>query len=150
MTDILRKLILKKHPNFDFNRYRYSPGDLIKLDDGAIVVVKEGALDYVDAYVYRRSVKYRFYSLVRILYEELPYYANGEFITEAYRLNKTLKWSVGDIVQDPSYGTIGYLFEEVGHQRFYMFVLEADNPYYVHTGIYLENPYKDYIIPAHG
>lgn len=150
MNDILRKLILKKYPNFDFNRYRYNPGDLIRLDDGAVVVVKEGALEYVDAYVYRHSLKYRYYNLVRIQYEELPYYVKGEFTTEVYKLNKTLKWRVGNIVQDPTYGAIGYLFEEVGQQRFYMFVLEADNPYYVHTGIYLENPYKDYVVPSYG
>lgn len=146
--DIIRKLILKDHPDFDFDRHRFSAGDIVETKCGAVVVVRTGGLDFIEAYVYKRSIRYREFKLVKIPYEDLPYYKKGEFVSKPYKLNKKLKWQVGDIVLDPTYGTIGYLFQEVGHQRFYMFVLESDNSYYTHTGVYIENPYAGYVLAA--
>lgn len=143
--DVIRKMILAECPDYDFNRYRFKSGDVVKLDDNAVIIVKESCLTYVTAYVHKRSFKYHMYGEVRIPYTELPYFAKGKFQPYTYSIQKKLQWKVGDIVEDPTYDMIGYLLSEQGHQRFYMYVLETDYPYYLHTGVYIENPYAEYV-----
>lgn len=38
------------------------------------------------------------------------------------------------------------LSDKVGHQAFYGYVLSSENNYYLHTNIYLENHFKDYVM----
>lgn len=145
MNDIIRKLILRDCPNYDFDRHRFSSGDVVKLDCGAVIIVDESALTYIKGYVYKRSLKHREFGEVKISYDELPCYPKGEFKSYPYTVQKKLKWSVGDIVSDPNYGTVGYLYEEVRPQEFYMYVLETNNNYYLHTRVYIANPYRGYV-----
>lgn len=144
--DLIRKAILQKCPDYDFDRYRFKSGDVVKLDCGAVIVVRQSYLKSVWAYVHKRSLHYRNLGSADIPYDDLPYYKKGEFRHAPYKLNKTLKWQVGDIVEDPTYGTVGYLYEETEHQCFYMYVMECDNSYYTNTGIYIQNPYGGYVI----
>ena len=141
----IEKLILKDHPGYDFSRYRFKDGDFVKLDDGAVILVKQSGLVSVSAYVYKKSFKYHEYIEYEIPYSELPYFKKGEFKSEPYRIKKSLLWKEGDVVQDPEYGTVGYLYADLGEQKFYMWVLESPNPVYVHTGVYIENYWGDYV-----
>lgn len=145
MHDVIRKLILQDCPDYDFDRHRFKSGDLVKLDCGAVIVVTESGLDHVRCYVYKRSLRYRECGEIKVDYTDLPYYPKGSFTSHPYSIQKKLKWSVGDIVTDPTYGTVGYLYEEVRPQEFYMYVLESDNDYYKHTRVYIPNPYREYI-----
>ncbi len=144
-VDIIHELVLKKYPDYDFERHTFVDGDLVSTLDGAVIIVRCSALAYVDGYVYKPSFKYHNKGEVRVPYSDLPYYKQGEFKSLGYNPIKSLKWRVGDIVKNPTYGTVGYLFKECDHQRFYMYVLETDNDYYMHTGVYIENPYACYI-----
>lgn len=145
MTNLMNKLILSECPDYDFERQHFVSGDIVKTLDGAVIIVTSSALEYITGYVYRRSLRYTKHCEVSVPYSELPYYKAGEFKSVEYKCQKKIRWSVGDIVQDPTYGAIGYLYEQVGHQQFYMYVLETDNPYYLHTGVYIESPYSGYI-----
>lgn len=145
MGDIIRKMILTECPVYDFDRYRFNSGDIVRLDCGAVIVVDESCLNYVRCYVHKRSLKYREFGEVKVNYTDLPYYPKGSFVSHSYTIQKKLKWSVGDIVTDPTYGTVGYLYKEVGFQEFYMYVLATDNNYYLHTRVYIQNPYRGYV-----
>lgn len=136
-------MLKKKYPDADFDRYRYVTGDMIELPDGAVVLCIHSAIYHIEACVVKRSFKYNEYKQYRIPYEEIPA-VYGEFIPAGYKIRKSLNWRVGDIVDDNGY--IVYLYQEVGHQQFYGWVIKAVNEYYLHTGIYLVNPYADYIV----
>lgn len=139
--NIIQKAILAEYPDYDFNRYRFKAGDYVTTLDGAEVIVEYSALDYIQGYVIKRSLKYREKGSARIYYTDLPYYT--EFMNKEYKVSKSLKWEIFNIVRDGN--TVVLLTKEVGHQKFHGFVLETDNSYYLHTGIYLENPYAGYI-----
>ena len=142
---ILENALKKKYPEYDPNRYRFKRGDVVKTLDGAVVVItSEGILD-VRGYVHKQSVKYRIGSEVTVPYSDLPKLPKDGFTPYQYKLNKSLKWKTGDIVEDIN-GTIAYLYGECDHQCFYGYVLESDMNHYIHTGIYLENPYRDYVL----
>lgn len=145
MSDIIRKLIRSECPDYDFDRYRFKSGDVVRLDCGAVIVVAESCLDYVRCYVHRRSLKYREFGEAKVDYTDLPYYPKETFVSHPYTTQKKLKWSVGDIVTDHAYATVGCLYKEVGPQEFYMYVLSTDNSYYLHTGVYIQNPYREYV-----
>ena len=144
--NIIDKLILQKYPDYDFDRYRYKAGDYVESICGAKMIVEYSAIEYVSAFVIRRSLQYRKYGQQRVYYKDLPYYAKGEFINGLPKVNETLYWNVYDIVYLEESNMRVLLTQEVKHQCFYGFVLETENNYYKHTSIYLENPYKQYII----
>lgn len=138
-----KTFLKKKYPDADFDRYRYRIGDIIELSDGAKVLCVGSAIYYIEAYVIKRSIKYREYARYRISYQELPY-ATGDFVSCTYQITKKLKWSVGNVIEDN--GNIIYLYQEIRYQEFYGWVIKAVNEYYLHTGIYIANPYKSYIV----
>lgn len=143
MVDYMKKLILSECPDYDFEQYRFTAGDCVKTKDNAIIVVDCSALKYVTAYVIRRGFKYNSIGETQVLYEDLPYYKKGKFTSLPYKLGTSLKWQVGEIrkVDD----MLVVLYAESGHQGFYAFVLETANKYYLHTRVYVQNQYKDYI-----
>lgn len=144
--DTLRKLILSKCPDYDFERYHFSSGDYVETLDGARILVTEPALEYTHAYVLVRSLKYREKGLQRISYKDLPYYKKGTFVNKLPKLNTSKKWKLYDLVfVDEYFDMIVLLDECIGHQRFYAYVISSENKYYLNTRIYIENPYKDYI-----
>ncbi len=146
MSDIMDKLILRLSPGYDFNRYRYKAGDIVTALDGAILLVKESAIDYVTAYALKRSYMFRNRGENKVPYSALPDIPKGSYVHPGYKVNKTLKWKAGDIIIDETYEALTvYLYEEVHRQCFYGFVLAPENNYYLHSGIYIQNPYKDYI-----
>lgn len=138
-TDFLRKM----YPDADFDRYRFKEGDIIELSDGAKVLCISSAIYYIDVYVVKRSLKYREYKQYRVPYDELPYIKDN-FVSAPYSIQKKLRWKVGDIINDN--GNIVYLYSEQGHQKFYGWVIKAVNEYYLHTGIYIQNPNGCYVI----
>lgn len=144
--DVIRKLILNKCPNYDFDRHRFESGDYVTTLCGAKIIVKNSALDYVDAYVLVRSLKFRERGLQRIYYDDLPYFAKSTFINKLPKTQSSLNWKIYDIVHLEFGNMTVLLTEEKGHQQFYAFVLSSDNNYYLHTSIYVENPYKEYIM----
>lgn len=143
---LLTRLILSKYPDYDVNRYHFKSGDIVKLDCGAIFIVSTSAIEFVDGYIHKRSLKYREFGEVRIDYKDLPYFPKGAFVPAKASVQKSLKWSVGDVVRDPRTNMLLYLYSNQGHQRFYGYVLETDNPYYNNTRVYIDNPYSDYIL----
>lgn len=143
---IIQKLILEECPNYDFDRYRFQPGDILKMSDGAIICVEYSALDYVSAFPLLRSMRVREKCWQKIYYSDLPYYQKGSFTSlDIIPINR-LKWKVGDIVNmDKCDGKVLLTEEDdMRPQTFIGFVLECENNYYTHTGIYIENPMKDY------
>lgn len=146
---IIEKAILAKYPDYDFDRYRFRAGDIVQSNDGAVIIVIESSLTDVYAYIYKKSFIHNVHCKTSIPYEELPYFAKGEFKSLPYSLRRSLNWRVGDIVQDPQYGTVCYLYADAGyHQGFYAWVLGPENSYYLHQGIYLQNPYGTYVSPV--
>lgn len=143
--NIIERLIIKKCPNYDFNRYRFKSGDYVTTLCGAKIIVKESALEYVDAYVLNRSLKYREKGLQRVYYDDLPYFEESAFINKLPKIQSRVNWKLYDIVHLELGNMTVLLTEEKGHQQFYAYVLSSDNNYYLHTSIYIENPYKDYI-----
>lgn len=144
-VNIIRNLILKSNPDYDFNRYRFKPGDIVRTLDGAVIVVEYSALDYIKAFPIKRSISCKIRQFQRVHYNNLPYYEKDNFEPICIPITKSLCWKIGNIIVD-EYGAKVLLFEEVEHQCFYGFVLETDNDYYLHTRIYVQNPYKDYIL----
>lgn len=144
--DVIKKLIRSKFPDYDFDRYRFKPGDYVITVDGARVLVKESALDYVTAYVLKRSLVYRELGEQRVYYKDLPYYDKDGFVNSTPKTSNSLKWNRFDFVHLGNGNMDVLLTEEIGHQRFYAFVLHSDMDYYLHTSVYVENPYKDYIV----
>lgn len=143
--DVLKKLILSKVPEYDFDRYRFKPGDYVRTVDGARVLVKESALEYVTAYVLKRSLVYRELGEQRVYYKDLPCYNKGEFVNKLPENTRSIKWSKFDFVHLEDGNMYVLLTDEVKHQGFYAFVLSSDMDYYLHTCVYVENPHKDYI-----
>lgn len=143
--NMIQKLILKEHPNYDFTRYRYQAGDIVRTLDGALVVVEYSAIDYVSAFPVIRSLKYRNREFQRIPYSDLPYYKCGEFCAEQIKPKRKLKWSVGDIVENTN-GDVVLLTKETHSQGFHGYVLQSEQGFYLHTGIYIQNPYRDYVV----
>lgn len=143
--NILEKLISKKCPGYDFNRYHFNKGDIVKLSCGAVIVVEYSCLEYVQAWIHKRSLTYRDFTSVRIFYNDLPYFEKGTFTNYNYSVQKRLKWRVGDIILDPKTGVTSFLYEETRPQEFYAFVLKSDNKYYMHTHVFVPNPYREYI-----
>ena len=43
--DILRNLILNKYQDYDFDRYRFKSGDIVRTLDDAVICVRESALE---------------------------------------------------------------------------------------------------------
>lgn len=143
--DTIRKLILQDHPDYDFNRYRFQPGDYITTQSGSRVLVEYSALDYISGYVLSRSLVYRSLGQSRIQYTDLPYFNKEEFVNRRPTINKTLKWNLFDFVHLDDGDMLVLLTECVGHQEFIAFVLQSENSYYLHTHIYVRNPYRDYV-----
>lgn len=143
MVDCWRKMILEKYPNYDFERYRFKAGDCVKTNDNAIIIVKASALEYVTAYVIRRGFKYNKLGETDVQYSDIPYSKKGEFKSLPYKSNKSLKWRVSEIREID--GMTILLYKEVEHQGFYGFVLKSEDPYYLNTGVYVRNDYRDYI-----
>lgn len=146
MSDLIEKLILKKHPNYDFERYRFKAGDIVETLDGATIVVRYSACEYVEAYVIRKSLKYREKGLQNIKYDGLPYYKKGTFTNKLPKITRRLEWKVYDFVHLDNGNITVLLSDKVGHQAFYGYVLSSENNYYLHTNIYLENHFKDYVM----
>lgn len=144
MNDIIRKVILAKCPDYDFDRYRFRYGDFVQTEDGAKLMVVESCLTYVKAFVLKRSLTIRVLGESKIFYENLPYYNKGNFKSVKYTINKSLLWKSGDVVQDNDF--ILLLCEDLGNQSFYAYVLETPYDYYKESKIYVVNPYRDYVI----
>lgn len=144
--DVIRKLILNKYPDYDFDRYRFKSGDIVRTLDGALVCVRESALEYVDAFPIVRSMRIREKVWQRVPYTDLPFYTKGEFVSLNIKPTTSVKWKVGDFVTLDYEDSLALLTEEHKdrHQAFYAYVLRCSNNYYLHTGIYVENPMKDY------
>ena len=142
----LRKLILKKHPDYDFDRYSFQPGDCVETLDGAIAIIEYSAIDWVNAFIIKRSMKFRQKGEQRINLNDLPNLRYGEFISKDLEPSKSIFWKENTIVYVEHDNLLALLLKEVHFQGFHAFVLNCDNNYYLHTRIYLDNPYKDYCL----
>lgn len=144
--DILRKLILHECPDYDFDRYHFKSGDIVRTLDGAVICIKESALEYVEAFPVVRSMCIREKIWQRVPYTNLPYYRKGEFVNLSVKPTTSIKWKVGDFVYLDYEEGLALLTEEHKdrYQAFYAYVLQCNNNYYLHTGIYIENPMKAY------
>lgn len=138
--NVLKRLILFKCPNYDFDHYRFKFGDIVETLDGAKIFVKSSALSYVEAYVLKSSFALRRFRYVNVPYDNLP----DKPLDEQIQVQTKLKWSVGDFVKESLYGMTILLTEKVDN-GFYGLVVESTNPYYRETSIYITNPYQDYI-----
>lgn len=143
--NVLQRLILRDHPDYDFEQYHFRAGDMVKSLDGGLFIVDYSACEYVEAFPLVRTLTYRKKEFQRVYYTDLPYYRKGEFVNSEYPIKdeRIVKWEVGDIVCG-EYGIVALLFQECGTQEFYGYVLDSDNSYYLHTRIYLPNPNRYY------
>lgn len=130
-----KKIILQKYPDADMDRYRLQPGDIVQMPDGAVLLCKQSAIMDCDFYVLKRSLTFREFKCYRVSYADIPKISRP---TNDYKIYKGLKWKVGQIVDDGQ--VVVYLYEECGPQKFYGFVLQSANPYYLHTGVYVQSP----------
>ncbi|WP_289751762.1 hypothetical protein [Bacteroides acidifaciens] len=89
--DILRNLILNKYPDYDFDRYHFKSGDIVRTLDGAVICVRESALEYVDAFPIVRSMRIREKVWQRVPYTDLPYYKKGEFVSLSIKPTTSVK-----------------------------------------------------------
>lgn len=142
---VIRNLILEKCPDYEFDRYRFKPGDIVKTLDGAIVVVEYSSISYISAFPIVRSMKFRKKEVQRINYKDLPYYDKGEFVNMSYKISKKVIWKVGDIVKSEYDDTVLLISEEDKKQQFVGFVLCTENSYYLHTKIILNSPTYGYV-----
>lgn len=133
------KLISSKYPNADFNRYRFKAGDIFKVGD-AVLLCLYSAIEYVNCYVVTRSLQYRELGIeTKVYYDDIP----KEPVFVEPKVRKSGKWKVGDIVRTD--GMLIYLYKEAHPQYFYAWVIEAENNYYLHTGIALPSPLYYYV-----
>lgn len=145
--NLMQKVILKEHPNYDPNRYRFKAGDFVTTLDGARICVKYSAIDYVVAYVMSRSLVYRTSGEQRVYYKDLPMIPKDGFINNVPKINESLQWSTYDIVRGDYANMLVLLYEELDRpQEFYGWVLSCENNYYLHMGVYIVNPYRNYIL----
>lgn len=70
----IEKLLKSKYPDYDLERYRYKAGDIIRTEDGAMIVVEYSAIEHIQGYVIKRSLVFREKGPQRIEYTKLPYY----------------------------------------------------------------------------
>lgn len=145
MANYVKMGILSKYPDYDFNRYSFKFGDVLRTNNGALIFVIGSAIEYVDAFVLKSSFGIKKNQKVKIYYSELPYHKKNMFTSEKLCVSKSIKWSVGDVVIDPRYGTKILLTEERDHGGFYGLVLESENKFYIETSVYVTNPYIDYV-----
>ncbi len=61
------------------------------------------------------------------------------------KINKKIKWSVGNIVINPKDNSKLLLVEEVKPHSFYAYVISSINNLYNGTKVYVENPYMPYM-----
>lgn len=141
----ITKYLCRKYPDYDPERYHFKPGDIVTTSDGAVILVKESAIEYVTGYALKRSFLFRPHGENRVPYSYLPDLRKGKYMHPGFPISKSLRWREGTIVTDLTYGVVVYLYEEVSPQCFYGFVVKSENERYLHTGIYIPNPYKDYI-----
>lgn len=141
--DILRKLIKREHPDYDFDRHHFSSGDILVTLDSAKIVVEYGALDYVSAFVVKRGLKYRELGACNIPYSDLPYYKRGEFQTASTKCSTSLEWKEWEFRQLE--GKVILLLNKVEHQTFRAYVLSSEDKSYEHEVIYVRNPFASYV-----
>lgn len=138
------KLILKKYPDYDLNRYRFKFGDIVTTNDGALIFVTESAIEYVKAYVLKSSFTYKRFQYTTVPYTDLPYYHKGEFESEQLPVLKSLRWRVGAVVHDVQFDNYMLLTEE-RDGGFVGLVINPDSKYYYKTSVWVMNPWQCYI-----
>lgn len=144
---IIQKLILEECPDYDFNRYRFENGDIVKTLDGAVICVEYSMLDCVKASPIKRSMKIREKKLQCVYYNDLPYYEKGKFNNSiVVRPINKIKWSIGDIIEMDNMTMLLEDEDKDRVQSFCAYVLESKNNYYIHTHISIDNPMRHYFI----
>ena len=145
--NIIQKLILKKYPNYDLNRYHYKCSDIINHKyNGAQIIVEYSAIEYIQGYVIKSGFGMKKGTKIRVNYDDLEYYAKDQYIKPDYNISSRIRWEPGDIVRDPDNGFILLITEYAG-DGFYALVLDSNgNEYYDETSIYVLNRYSDYIM----
>ena len=138
------RIILKKYPNYDLNRQRFTFGDVVTTNDGAVIFVTESAIEDVYAFVLKSSFKYRRFQYAAVPYADLPYYAKGEFKSETLPVLKSLRWRVGAVVHEEQFDNYMLLTEE-RDGGFVGLVINPDSKYYYQQSVWVMNPYRDYI-----
>ncbi len=136
-TDLLKR----KYLDADLDRYCYNTGDIVNLSCGGQIVVQYSTIEYVVAYVTRRSLVLRSFGECKVSYDDLPY----QYQPGILKVQKKIKWSVGDVVQDEDERLI-YLDKEFRQQEFYGWVCSGPADVYLHAGIFLLNPHRDYVV----
>lgn len=145
MSNFMIRPIKNKYPDYDENRHHFKFGDVVKTNSHAIIFVKESLITHVEALVLKPGFGLKMHEIININYSELPYYDKGKFESKELKIYKGLNWKVGDVVIDPRSNFKILLYEDRERGGFYGWVLECDDPFYKETGIYINNPYKDYI-----
>lgn len=149
MANYVKMAILAKYPDHDFDRYSFKFGDVLRTNNGALIFVIHSAIKYVEAFVLKSSFGFKRYKRMQIKYTEIPYYKKDEFKGEELVVSKKIKWSVGDVVIDPEYGSKLLLTEQCDGGGFYALVLECENKFYTETSVYVTNPYIEYVSKIH-
>ena len=144
--NLIEKYIKKKYPNYDFNRYSFQAGDCVETLDGALVIIEYSAIEYVNAFVIKRSMKFRERGEQRIYLSDLPNIRKGEFVNKDIKVSESIFWKPYMIVHLERGDMTVLLLEEVKHQGFYAYVLSSENSYYLNTRVYVENPWKEYCL----
>lgn len=83
--DLIRKLILRDYPNYDFTRYRFRFGDIIKFRESYLFAL-ESSLTECKFLPLSKGFGFDKMQEVKISYTELPYYKKGEFESIKYRV----------------------------------------------------------------
>lgn len=123
-NNIIRKLITKKYPNYDFERHRFKFGDLLHFRHGLILAL-ESSFSNCEFFVVKRGFGLKEFETVKIAYNELPYYKKGEFKSLEYKISSIC--DVGKFVETKE-GVC--LLTEYGRKYFTGLCLNLDSYYY--------------------
>ena len=83
--DLISKLILRDYPDYDFTRYRFKFGDIIKFRESYLLAL-ESSLTACKFLSLSKGFGFNKMQEVSFPYDELPYYKKGEFESIKYRV----------------------------------------------------------------
>lgn len=147
---IFQKVILKDHPNHDFNRHYWVEGDVIEFDENYVVLCTENKGFYKDEFIVIKGFNKG--CILDIDLESTPYvseaeYSKGSMLKLAYKYQtskKKLVYETGDIFVDENKNLL--CIKKVEQKGYIAFVIdEKETNYYKHTDIWKMNAYRDYI-----
>lgn len=146
----ITNLIKERYPEYDENRYYFSPGDVITLKNRAEVIIMEQGLKRQEIMVIKSGFGMKKGELLTIPIDQFPYFKRGEYVRPPLKIKseKELKWEIGDIVEDKE--SIFLLFERCSNSHdFYGMMLQPreglNEMHSIGSRWHLFHPHRDYV-----